>query len=104
MILAIDYDGVIHDYKNPPPGRKMGPPIEGAKEALTEFKRQGHTVIIHTVWIPETHATIAKWMEYFDIPYDSITNIKPNAACYIDDKAIHFTAWENIKITPYDND
>lgn len=99
MILAIDYDGVIHDHKNPPSGRKLGPPIVGAKEALIGFKKQGHKIIIHTVWgTPEGKPTIAKWFEYFQIPYDQITNIKPNADLYIDDKAVHFTTWNKINI------
>lgn len=96
MILAIDFDDTIHDTKNPAPGRKMGPPLEGAKDALIEFKRQGHTIIIHTAQSSFKH--IEDWLHYFDIPFDEVTNIKPLAACYIDDKAIHFTAWSKINI------
>ena len=99
MILAIDFDDTIHDSKHPPSGRKMGPPMEGAREALQEFKRQGHTIIIHTVWgTDDKRKVIVDWMNFFGIPYDEITNLKPNAAVFIDDKAYHFTAWKNINI------
>lgn len=100
MKLAIDFDGVIHDFKNPASGRKMGPPIIGAKEALENFKNRGDEVIIFTVWggTEQGRNTISKWMEYFKIPFSSITNQKPNCDYYIDDKAVHFTSWDNIKL------
>jgi hypothetical protein len=105
MILAIDFDDTIHDSKNPPKGGRMGPPMKGAKEAVDNFKRQGHTIIIHTVWgTKEGAPTIAKWLEYFQIPYDEITNIKPNADLFIDDKAVHFTDWANIHIQDMNQD
>ncbi len=100
MILAIDFDGVIHDFKNPIPHRKMGPPIEGAKEALEEYTASGHEIIIFTVWggTDQGRETIKKFMEYYKIPFHSITNEKPNADYYIDDKAIRFTNWNEINI------
>lgn len=98
MKLLIDFDGVIHDYKNPALGRKMGLPIQGAKEHLESFKIKGYEIIIFTVWggTEQGKETIRKWMEYFKIPYNSITNIKENCDYYIDDKAIHFTSWEEV--------
>jgi uncharacterized protein YmfQ (DUF2313 family) len=96
MILAIDFDGVVHDHKHPIAGRRMGAPIEGAKEALTMLKRH-HKIIIHSVWGGSGKQVIADWMKYYGIPYDDITNIKPQADHYIDDKAIHFTNWEAVR-------
>src|ERR1035437_3723081 len=94
-VLAIDFDGVIHDYKHPIVGRRMGAPIEGTQEALNQLKSQGYKLIIHTVWGDEKgKKTIADFMEYYKLPYDSITNIKPIADWYIDDKAIHFEQWK----------
>ena len=76
----------------------MGPPMIGAKAALDEFKRAGHKIIIFTIWGNEEGSkTIAKWMEYYQIPYDRITNIKQQSDKYIDDKAITFKSWEEIK-------
>jgi hypothetical protein len=100
MILAIDFDGVIHDFKHPIPGRRMGGPIDGAAEALTRFKQRGDEIVIFTVWggTEQGRETIRKWLDYYQIPFSSITNEKVNADYYIDDKAITFTAWEHIKI------
>ena len=91
--LAIDFDGVIHDHKHPIEGRKMGGPIEGAPQALARFRDQGHEVIIHSV---NNKDVIAKWMSFYGLHYDEITNIKPNADYYIDDKAIHFESWTKL--------
>lgn len=100
MILAIDFDGVIHDFKNPLKGRRMGAPIQGTKEALEKLKQDGHTIIIHTVWGDARGSKIIEdFMKYFDLPYDSITNIKPQADFYIDDKAISFISWQELNLT-----
>lgn len=99
MILAIDFDGVIHDHKNPVKGRRMGPPIAGSKEALKKFKERGDTIIIHSVWAGEKGApTIMGWMEFWDIPFDNITNIKPQADVYLDDKAVRFESWDTVNL------
>lgn len=96
MVIAIDFDGVIHDYKNPIKGRRMGLPIEGALEGLKKFKNRGDTIIIHSCKAGDP-SMIEKWMTYYNIPYyDSITNIKPIADVYLDDKAIRFENWKNL--------
>lgn len=95
MKIAIDFDGVIHDYKNPVPGRRMGAPIAGAKEALIALKDEFHEVIVFTVWGDEKgQKTITDFMNYYELPFDSITNIKPRVDLYIDDKGLRFTNWE----------
>lgn len=92
ITLAIDFDGVIHDDKNPVKGRKMGPPLPDAKMVITHLKDAGCTIIIHTVrgGYPQH---VEEWLQYYDIPYDRVTNIKEPADFYIDDKAIRFTNW-----------
>ena len=99
MILAIDFDGVIHDYKNPIEGRKMGAPIVGTRDALLSFRQRGHKIIVFSVWADiSKRKVISDFMNYYRLPFDSITNIKPDADFYIDDKAIRFSSWSNINI------
>jgi hypothetical protein len=95
-VLAIDFDGTIHDVFNPIPGRRMGSPIEGAKTALDTLKSQGFRLVIHTIWADSEAKvkTITDWLNYWKIPFDEVTNIKPAAERYIDDKALEFTDWE----------
>lgn len=95
--IAIDFDGVIHDFKNPVEGRRMGATIEGTKEALRYFKQRGYEIIVFTVWGDEKgQKTISDFMNYYELPFNRITNIKPQAEYYIDDKAIKFTNWEEV--------
>lgn len=97
LTLAIDFDGVIHDDKHPLPGKKMGPPIMGAKIALMRLKGRGCTIIVHTVRATNPQH-VKDWLDYYEIPYDDVTNIKPVADVYLDDKAVTFTSWEEIEI------
>ena len=96
MIFAIDFDGVIHDYKNIPEGRKLGAPIEGAKEALEFLRSERHKIIIFSTWASEDKVkTFENWLNYFEIPFDEITNIKQKAHFYIDDHGLRFSSWND---------
>lgn len=95
-VIAVDFDGVIHDWKNPLEGRRMGAPIKGTKEALTKLK-ETYEVVVFTVWGDEKgQKTITDFMNYYELPFDRITNIKPQAVAYIDDKGIKFTNWQEV--------
>jgi hypothetical protein len=97
MKILIDFDGVIHDFKNPIQGRRIGAPIEGTKESLQSMKSRGFEIVIFTVWGDEKgQKTIRDFMNYYELPFDSVTNIKENADWYIDDKAIHFDNWQSV--------
>lgn len=92
--LAIDFDGVIHDKDHPIEGRRMGGPIDGSKEALIRLKQLGYRIVIFSVWADKPKV-ISDWMNYYQVPFDEITNIKPQAKYYIDDKAIRFQNWHD---------
>lgn len=96
MVLAIDFDDVVHNTRDVKPGYKMGLPMAGAVDALTTLREQGHRIIIHTIWATseERMTAIADWLKYFKVPYDAITSIKPRADYYIDDHALHFDNWK----------
>lgn len=90
--LAIDFDGVIHDAAHPVAGRRMGEPMPGAIEALDSLQEAGYRIVIHTVR-GGNPGHIVDWCDYYGVPYDDVTNKKPNAEYYIDDKALPFTSW-----------
>ena len=98
-IIAIDWDRTIHDTDNPVPGRKLGPPLPGAKEALIELRRQGHTIIIHSC---ARAAPMADWLAWWEIPYSTIWqgNGKPVADWYVDDRGVKFTSWADLGYNP----
>lgn len=97
--IACDLDGVIHDNTNVKPGYKMGVPIDGAFEALWEYHNQGAIIVIHSVWADTEQKcqAIAKWCQYFKIPYDFITNKKPIADYYIDNNGVRFESWAQVR-------
>ncbi len=90
--VLIDFDGVIHDYKHPVEGKKMGKPIEGAGQALARFRDQRKKVIIFS---SNNKQVIADWMDYYGLYYDEIV-YKPHAEVYIDDHALKFTNWNEV--------
>jgi hypothetical protein len=96
--IAIDFDGCIHDWKNKLEGHKMGQPINGVEQALRDFQQLEFQIIIYSVWgMPENEHIIKDWMDFYGLPFDRITNLKPNADFYIDDKALRFEGqWEPI--------
>jgi ribonucleotide monophosphatase NagD (HAD superfamily) len=93
--IAVDLDGVIHDYEHPLKGKKMGGPIEGTQDALKRLKGLGWKIIVFSVW-GDQKKTIGDFMEYYHLPYDEITNQKPVADIYLDDKAVRFTSWKDV--------
>ena len=91
--IAIDFDGVVHDFKNPPQGQKLGPPIPGALESIERLRDQGYKIVIFSHWAnsPENILIITRWLDYFDFPpYLEITDKKPNADFFVDDRALEF--------------
>jgi hypothetical protein len=94
--LAVDFDGVLHDPLNKKKGYKLGQPIPGAPGALQRLKQGGAIIVIHTVWgdTDQKRKAIADWCDYFKIPFDFITNVKPICDLYIDDHGYRFEDWE----------
>lgn len=91
-VLAIDFDGVLHDNTWRAPGHRMGVPIQGAREVMGTLKDLGHQLVIFT----ERGASpehVEDWLDYFKIPYDSVTDRKPKADVYLDDRAVRFKNW-----------
>lgn len=70
----------------------MGAPIEDAQASMVGLYPHAELIIFSTRGGSPEH--IADWMKYYEIPYHSITNIKPNADVFIDDKGIRFETWE----------
>lgn len=93
--LLIDFDRVIHDFDQPVPGRKMGPPMPRALEAITLLASRRYPVKVFTLWAttPAGKKTVEDWLKYWKFPALEVTNIKSNG-WIIDDKAIRFVDWE----------
>lgn len=64
--------------------------MKGAKEAMEQLTELGYELIVHSV---VSESVVEDWLDYFKIPYHSVTRIKPNADLYIDDKGYRFLTW-----------
>lgn len=95
MILAIDFDGVIHDKAHPVPGRRMGMPLPDSKAAVSALYNSGHQIIIFTVMATSDGGckAVEAWMKYYKIPFHEVTAVKPNADWFVDDHAVRHWDW-----------
>ena len=92
MLVALDFDGVLHDPERVAPGQRMGVPVDGALESVRALVAAGHTLIVHTA--RENRGDhVTKWLNYFGFPALPVTQVKPNADVFVDDRAVRFTDW-----------
>ena len=111
--LAIDFDGVIHkNSKGYHDGTVYDDPIEGSYEALEILSKKYNLIIFSAKALPDRPLVNGKtgvdliweWLEKHNIKQfiSDVVSQKPRAVYYIDDKAIHFTNWNNILNKIYD--
>jgi len=92
--IAVDFDGVIHKYsKAYHDGTIYDEPIEGARDALRLLKKKGYKVVVSSV---RDVGDISDWLHRYKIKVDEVTNYKPKAVAYIDDRGIRFTTWRDM--------
>ena len=102
--IAVDFDGVIHRYSRGwQDGRIYDEPVEGALEALAKLVANGYKVVIFTTRARDAAQiqAINDWLLERMPNWDSfesieVTDRKPGAIAYIDDRAIRFTNWTDI--------
>lgn len=93
--IALDFDGTIHDPFNVKKGYKMGQPIPGSAQAVKFLRDQGHEIIIFPTWADrvDRRQAIVDWLDYFKVPFNDITSVKPDVDFYVDNNAIRFESW-----------
>lgn len=86
--IAVDFDGVLNNYTGYDP-HNLFTPREGCKEFLKELNKEFDVIIYST----RDSSNIVKWLEHYrlDQYVKAVTNKKPPAVAYIDDRAIRFT-------------
>jgi hypothetical protein len=105
-ILAIDFDGVLHDaYAGWGDGTCYGDPLPGSIESIKKLSEQ-YTIIIFTAKAkPDRPLVQGKtgiehvkdWLEKHGILncVESVTSEKPRAELYIDDNGYRFENWND---------
>lgn len=86
--IAVDFDGVLNTYKGWIGNDELYTPRTGVKEFLSKLSEE-YRVIIYTSRDVES---IENWLKKYNLDkYVSyVTNNKPPAKCYIDDRAVNF--------------
>jgi len=102
--IAVDFDGTICKEQSYGDGEIIETPNEGASKVMKKLYGSGFKLIIFTTRLNPNFGgdlglkkrRIEEWLKKHDIPYDEVTNNKPAAIAYIDDRAIRFTNWQDI--------
>jgi hypothetical protein len=92
--IAVDFDGVIHDYSHGwCAGAVYGDPLPGAAEGLRKLSIHYKLVLLtarHN--LTEVDAWLRK--HHLSHYFADVTNRKPAAVVYLDDRALKFESWE----------
>jgi hypothetical protein len=90
--IAIDFDGVLHKYsKGWRNGEIYDEPMEGAVGACKLLIERGYNLVVFTV--RKNTRAVEEWLRKNGFPEMKVTNQKPKAVAYIDDRGIRFQSW-----------
>jgi hypothetical protein len=84
--IALDFDGVIHDYHGWNDG-KLGRPIDNSFAGVQSLLGRGLKVIIFTTRDKES---VRGWLATWNFPDLEVTNEKPPWLVLLDDRAVCF--------------
>lgn len=105
--VVFDFDGVIHSYTSGWQGETVisDPVVPGIKEAIEELRDNGYEVVVVSTRCatPGGIRAIYRYLEANDIIVDDITQHKPPAVCYIDDRAICFDGHPDTLLNKVEN-
>ena len=88
-IVCVDLDGVLNQFDGWKSADYFHPPRPGAREFLEQLSERGYEVVVFTVrWRPH----VEQWLAEHDLAryVSRVTNEKPPAHVFIDDRAICF--------------
>ena len=92
-VIAVDFDGVLHSYVRKWTGDvPEDPPVPGAQDFIDELLGLGYGVIIfsHRAHTKAGEQGIRQWLKDHDFPPLRVTDMKPAAEVYVDDRAFRF--------------
>jgi len=84
--IAMDFDGVIATYTTGQ-HQEIGTLIPGIKELIDQLRTEGWAVVIYSA--RKTHE-IEGWLDDNAVIHDGISEDKPLAEIYVDDRALQF--------------
>lgn len=104
-VVCFDFDGTICRQQKYGDGLIYEKPMPQAKKIIDRFKQKGFRIVVLTTRLnPKMGGdlkwkkwVIQHWLEKYEIPFDEITNNKPDADLYLDNKGFRFTGWSKIE-------
>ena len=91
-LICVDFDATIFDGYDVLPG---------CVEALTELRKSYRVMIFSARPTDGEREHMRRMLDKFNVPYDIIGPVKPNAVAFIDDKGVHFETWSTVKTCGY---
>lgn len=91
--IAIDFDGVLHSHQSGWNGNvPTDPPVSGAREFVQSIVSSGYEVVIFSCRAESSAGKdgIISWLKNNQFPDVPVTNTKPIAELYIDDRGYRF--------------
>ena len=95
MRLIIDIDGTICSEEKQF-SRSMAKPLDGAQEAISKLKNEGHTIIFYSSRNWAEYEMTIDWLKRHSFPFDQLILGKPQGDIWIDDRAVRFSSWESV--------
>ena len=87
---CMDFDGVLHQHETGQGPGPLGEPLSPGLQMAKRIKAAGHKLVILTARPRDQHHTIHGWLKGHGVRADEVTNVKPPAEMYIDDRAEHW--------------
>ncbi len=92
--IVFDFDGVIHSYISGWQGidNMPDPPVNGIDQLLDKLARMGWLIYIVSsrCETDEGYIAVREYLNKYNIPFSYITNVKPPASVYVDDRGLTF--------------
>ena len=91
--ICLDFDGVLHAYSRGwQDGSIYDGPINGALDAVRRLS-ESFTLVVQTS--RKNLEDVVTWLDKHSFPMMAVTNNKPPALVYIDDRGLRFTNWDD---------
>lgn len=104
LTIAIDIDGTVADsskvnlrqVNSHPDEFLKACPLKGAREAVVNLYKEGHTIVFHTSRNYASKRITREWLIKHGFPFHHIVMDKFVAHVYIDDRAINGCNWKRV--------
>jgi hypothetical protein len=86
---CMDFDGVLAYHETGDPITKIGEPLKPGIDLAKQIVRQGYKLVVLTARPIKMQDEISDWLKKQGVKAQ-VTNVKPPAELYIDDRAIRY--------------